>query len=95
MELAAQTNASVSPQVLTLAEAIEVARANNLELRASGARVEAAVGRAYQARQWSNPQLELSAEDWPVSGGRGFADAKQTIGVAQTLPFPGNKSLDR
>ena len=30
-----------------------------------------------------------------MSGGRGFADAKQTIGVAQTLPFPGKKSLDK
>jgi len=57
--------------------------------------VEAASGRAYQAKQWSNPELELSAEDWPVSGGRGLNDAKQTIGIAQTLPFPGKKSLDR
>ncbi len=37
----------------------------------------------------------MSAEDWPVSQGRGFSDAKQTIGVAQTLPFPGKKSLDK
>lgn len=95
LELVAQTTAPVRSPTLTLAAAIEVARANNPELRASGARVEAAAGRAYQAKQWSNPELELRAEDWPVSGGRGFADAKQTIGVAQTLPFPGKKSLDR
>lgn len=68
---------------------------NNPELRAAGARVEAAAGRAYQARKWSNPELELTAEDWPVSHGRGFSDAQQTIGVAQTLPFPGKKSLDK
>jgi outer membrane protein, heavy metal efflux system len=80
---------------LTLDEAVRLALANNPELRASGARVDAAAGRAYQAKKWSNPELELMAEDWPVSSGRGFSDAKQTIGIAQTLPFPGKKSLDR
>ena len=30
-----------------------------------------------------------------MSDGRGFSDAKQTIGIAQTLPYPGKKSLDR
>jgi cobalt-zinc-cadmium efflux system outer membrane protein len=92
---AAQTSESASTNTLTLTDAIELALANNPEVRASGARVDAASGRAYQAKQWSNPELELSAEDWPVSGGQGFSDAKQTIGVAQTLPFPGKKSLDR
>ena len=80
---------------LTLKDAIELALANNPELRASTARIGAAAGRAYQARLWSNPELEMSAEDWPVSGGRGFSDAKQTIGLAQTFPFPGKKKLDR
>lgn len=92
---AAPASEPASTNVLTLTEAIEVALVHNPELRASGARVEAAAGRAYQAKRWSNPELELSAEDWPVSGGRGFSDAKQTIGIAQTLPFPGKKSLDR
>ncbi len=78
--------------VLTLDSAIAIALAQNPALRASSARVEAAAGRAYQAKLWSNPELELSAEEWPT--GRGFADAKQTVGVAQTLPFPGKKSLD-
>lgn len=80
---------------LTLNDAVWLALANNPELRASGARVDAAAGRAYQAKKWTNPELELSAEDWPVSGGSGFSDAKQTIGITQTLPFPGKKSLDR
>jgi cobalt-zinc-cadmium efflux system outer membrane protein len=80
---------------LTLPDAIQLALEHNPGLRASGARVEAAAGRAYQAKQWSNPELELNAEDWPVSSGNGFADSKQTIGVAQTLPFPGKKSLDK
>jgi cobalt-zinc-cadmium efflux system outer membrane protein len=80
---------------LSLESAIRLALENNPELRASGARVDAAAGRAYQTRKWSNPELELSAEDWPVRNGRGFSDAKQTIGVAQMLPFPGKKSLDK
>lgn len=82
-------------KVLTLEEAIRVALESNPELRASGARVEAAAGRAYQAKKWTNPELELNAEDWPVSNGGGYSDAKQTIGVAQTLPYPGKKGLDK
>ena len=87
--------AATMPNVLTLEGAIQMALTNNPELRASGARVEAAAGRAYQARKWTNPELELNAEDWPVSSGRGFSDAKQTIGITQVLPYPGKKSLDR
>ncbi len=86
---------SSATNVLTLDGAVRLALENNPELRASGARVDAASGRAYQARKWTNPELELSAEDWPVSNGRGFSDAKQTIGVAQSLPYPGKKSLDK
>ncbi len=81
-------------QPLTLDEAVRLALAHNPDLRASDARVEAATGRAQQAKRWSNPELELSAEDWPVRNGRGFSDAKQTIGLAQTLPYPGKKTLD-
>jgi cobalt-zinc-cadmium efflux system outer membrane protein len=84
-----------APDPLSLESAIQLALENNPELRASGARVDAAAGRAYQARRWTNPELELSAEDWPVSNGRGFSDAKQTIGIAQVLPYPGKKSLDK
>jgi len=90
-----ETILAPTTNVLTLDAALRLALADNPELRASGARVDAASGRAYQAKQWENPELELSAEDWPVSGGNGFSDAKQTIGVAQTLPFPGKKSLDK
>jgi cobalt-zinc-cadmium efflux system outer membrane protein len=90
-----EASPAAGTNTLTLAAAIRVALESNPELHAASARVEAAAGRAYQARQWSNPELELNAEDWPVNGGRGYADAKQTIGIAQTLPFPGKKSLDR
>lgn len=94
----AQTRAENLPSatnVLTLDAAIEIALAQNPELRASSGRVDAAAGRAYQAKLWSNPELELGTEDGPTRGGRAISDAKQTIGVVQTLPFPGKKSLDR
>lgn len=93
--VAAEGGASNRIDALTLDKAIGLALQENPALRASGARVEAAVGRAYQAKLWTNPELEVNAEDWPVSGGRGFSDAKQTIGIAQTLPYPGKKPLDR
>ncbi len=90
-----QSAAGNATSVLTLADAVRLALERNPELRASGARVEAAVGRAYQAGKWTNPELEMSADEWPVSGGRGFSDAIQTIGLAQTVPYPGKKSLDK
>jgi cobalt-zinc-cadmium efflux system outer membrane protein len=87
--------ATPGPNVLTLEDSIHLALTTNPQLGVSGARVDAAMGRAYQAGRWSNPELELSAEEWPVSGGGGFSDAKQTIGIVQRLPFPGKKSLDK
>src|ERR1035437_4749536 len=86
---------SVITNVMTLAGAIHLALESNPELRASSGRIDAAAGRAYQAKLWSNPELTLNAEDWPVNGGNGFSDAKQTVGLAQTFPYPGKKKLDR
>ena len=80
---------------LTLDAAIQLALENNPELRAAAGRVEAAAGRADQARPRPNPELEFGIEEWPVGGGGGYSEAKQTLGVAQTLPFPGKKPLDR
>lgn len=85
---------SSATNVLTLDGAVGLALENNPELRASSGRIDAATGRAYQAKLWTNPELTLSAEDWPTSGG-GFSDAKKLVGVAQTVPFPGKKKLDR
>lgn len=93
--LAAQGQGLANTNALTLREALRFALANSPRVRASGARVDAAAGRAYQARKWTNPELGLSAEDWPVSGGQGFSDAKQLIGITQTLPWPGKKKWDR
>jgi outer membrane protein, heavy metal efflux system len=91
---AAQGAAPEGTNALTLEDAMRLALQNNPELRASSGRIDAATGRAYQAKLWSNPELTLSAEDWPTDGG-GFADAKKLVGLAQTLPFPGKKRLDK
>lgn len=100
--IAAQGADTASPQVgsrastkaLTLDNAIGLALDNNPELRASRGQIDSATGRARQARLWSNPELTLNAEDWPVKDGRGFADSKDTVGIAQTVPFFGKKRLD-
>lgn len=78
---------------LTLSNAVSEALARHPELKAARQKVEAATGRAVQARLWENPELELSAEDVPVNSG-GLSQSKNMIGVSQTVPFPGKKSLD-
>ena len=54
---------------LTLEGAIGLALASNPRLSAAGSQVAGAAGRAYQSKLWPNPELELSAEDWPTGGG--------------------------
>lgn len=82
-------------QHLTLAAAIRIALEHNPELHGWARRAEAAAGRADQAPRWSNPELTLSVEDWAVDGAGGFEEAKHLVGLAQTIPFPGKKRLDR
>ena len=93
--LGAEAPEPANIKVLMLDEAIRVALESSPALVASSARVEAAAGRAYQAKKWTNPQLQMSADEWPVSGEGRFSDSIQTIGIAQTLPYPGKKSLDQ
>ncbi|WCJ59895.1 TolC family protein [Fontisphaera persica] len=93
--LAAPAPLVVVTNNVTLEEAIRLALANNPSLRASSARAEASLGRVEQARKWPNPELEIKTEEWPITRGRGFSDAKHTLAIAQTLPYPGKKSLDQ
>jgi cobalt-zinc-cadmium efflux system outer membrane protein len=88
----AETNGVNKP--LTLHDAIRLALAGNPEIRVNAARVEAAAGRADQARRWPNPELELSAEDVPRRGG-GLSESRNMLGVAQTVPFPGKQKAGR
>ena len=78
---------------LTLEGAVRLALESNPQLRAADSQIGSAAGRAYQSKLWSNPELELSAEDWPTGGG-GFTDAKKLVGMSQAVPFPGKKKLD-
>jgi cobalt-zinc-cadmium efflux system outer membrane protein len=78
---------------LTLEGAIRLALTGNPQLSAAGSPISGAAGRAYQSKLWPNPELELSAEDWPTGGG-GFSDSKKLVGMSQTFPFPGKKKLD-
>ena len=89
------TPARDGPDSLSLNTAIQLALETNPELRAASGRIDAAAGRSYQAGAWANPELQIGAEDWPVRSGRGFSDAKRTIGIAQPLPYPGKRSLDK
>ena len=79
---------------LTLPEAIRLALEDNPELRAMSDKSEAVAGQADQAGRWSNPELQLSVEDWPLRGA-GWSSSKRLAGVTQTLPFPGKKKLER
>jgi outer membrane protein, heavy metal efflux system len=88
-----EAQAGLVTNTLTLEGAIRLALESNPQLRAAGSQVSSAAGRAYQSKLWSNPDLELSAEDWPTGGG-GFTDAKKLVGVSQAVPFPGKKKLD-
>jgi cobalt-zinc-cadmium efflux system outer membrane protein len=78
---------------LTVEQAVSLALTNNPELLASTGRIDAASGRAYQARRWRNPELSLATEDIPLRSGS-FRDSKDTIGLTQTVPYPGKKRLD-
>jgi cobalt-zinc-cadmium efflux system outer membrane protein len=79
---------------LTLEAAINNALTQNPELLVARQRIEAATGRAIQGRLWQNPVMELFAEDFPIDSG-GFSQSKNFVGVAQTVPFPGKKGLER
>jgi len=88
-----ESGSASGTNTLTLEGAIRLALANNPQLSAAGSQITGAAGRAYQSGLWPNPELELSADDWPTGGG-GFTDAKKLVGVSQTLPFPGKKKLE-
>ncbi len=78
---------------LTAADAVREALAHNPDLQAARQKITATTGRAMQSRVWPNPELELSAEDMPANQ-VGLSRSKNMIGIAQTVPFPGKKSLD-
>jgi len=81
-------------QPLDLGQAIEIAKANSPRLWAALAEVEVAEGERIEVGLWENPELEVYSEEIPVDSG-GFSGAKNMVGLSQTVPFPGKKSLER
>lgn len=90
----ATQTAAPADGTLSLDRAIRLALMHNPQLQASGARKEAAAGRALQARAWPNPELELSVEDLPINRSRP-AQSKNMLGISQAVPYPGKKKADR
>ena len=82
-----------APHDLTIDDAISSALEHNPGLQAARKRIDAAAGREMQARLWPNPDLELSSEEFTPRDG-GFSSAQNLVGISQTAPFPGKKSLD-
>ncbi len=78
---------------LSLDQAIRLALNHNPNLEASNSRKDAAVGRAVQARAWTNPELEITVDDMPTSHG-GLSQSKNMAGINQVVPFPGKKKAD-
>lgn len=90
--LVTSSNAAAG-EALTLSAALNRTRAHHPALAASRHQRDAAEGASRQARRWTNPELEISAEDIPAGSG-GLSSAQNMIGISQTIPFPGKKRLD-
>jgi cobalt-zinc-cadmium efflux system outer membrane protein len=77
-------------EVLSLAEALELAADHNPTLAAAGHRLEAADALLDQAGRWANPELEFGVENF---GGndelRGFESAESTLLIKQSLQLGG------
>ena len=82
-----------SEGALTLQRALELALMQSPELMGASYGVRAAEGNAQQAGSWSNPTLELSAEEFGGSGTRkGYNAAQTTALLSQTLELGGKRS---
>lgn len=92
--LLSATGRANDTDALSLDRAVRLALEKNPALQAAAGRVDSAAGRALQARAFNNPELELAADDWPLRS-RGYSDSKKTMGLSQTVRFPGKRSLDR
>jgi len=78
---------------LTLDDAVAAALAHNPGLQVARKRIDAAEGRAVQARLWPNPELEITAEDVPLESD-GLSRSQNLIGLSQTVPYPGKTSMN-
>ncbi|MBI3676996.1 MAG: TolC family protein [Proteobacteria bacterium] len=72
---------------LTLDQALRIAIAQNHDLKAARAQVDAALGRLKQSGRWPNPRLELSNETDAPFGNEG--EYSRSAGFAQEFPIGG------
>ncbi len=77
---------------LRLSSLVELALDQNPEIRAMRDRWEGAKAEIPQARSLEDPQLSLT--QWSIPSNFDLTDADETwIGIGQSIPFPGKRSL--
>ena len=94
-DVVGQKNDALSDlQSIDLNQAMEIARTHNPRLLSARENIKVTEGERIEAGLWENPELVIYSEEIPVDDG-GFSAAKNMVGLSQTIPFPGKKSLDR
>ena len=81
-------------KALSLPQAHSLAQVHNPLIRATQSSKNLARAERIQAGLWKNPQLEVFSEEVPINSG-GLSQANNMLGIAQTIPFPGKKKMDR
>lgn len=83
-------------QPLTLAEALEKARASSPAVQIANAEIDAARGRVAQADTGLNPEASYEVENFGGNGGlRGLDNAESTFGLSQVIELGGKQSARR
>lgn len=82
------------PSRLSVSDALSRAVSAHPELDAQSAEIEAREDEARQAGLWSNPSIELEADE--IGGDRGgLGDGETTVFLRQTIPLGGDRSRAR
>ncbi|MDP1570134.1 MAG: TolC family protein [Vicinamibacterales bacterium] len=82
------------PSSLTLAQAVEAARAHSGARAAAAARTDGALQAASTAGRWPNPSVELRSENWG-SGAPGGLPADAFVVLTQPLELGGKRAARR
>lgn len=85
---------SAEEKGLRLEQALEIALANNPDVLAARAEVDAARGRTLRLRSRPEPALSAGVEGLPLPGLRKEGDEVEVrLGIEQVLEYPGKRSL--
>jgi len=82
------------PSSLTLAQAVEAARAHSGARAAAAARTDGALQAASAAGRWANPSIELRSENWG-SGAPGGLPADAFVVLTQPIELGGKRAARR